>query len=327
MKQYEKEEALRVKRLNKSMVTVSKKTQNSMGIVSVQPEHGVFYLSSMKYVKIYTLKFAANYPAAKFVTDLMGIVSNRFRVTNCWQKKSATNEPAQELYFFSLFVKALSYADAYDQFQRLEEKIMESASDEVLIEACSLSHSLMYMQLSSNSPMEIVDLKKLIKSKADWGEKIFPCLQAHRECMSNSSNDLWIYTFLCKEYPEHVSGLKKDLLTIGCDMRIVIDVQAITDEQRDLMIHAMEQKYNIVWNMEKPMVANGMFMIAITTQKYENLQSLRLKLLAILKKHKLIVNKNEAQQYLLYRNICSMGIVDFHSMRNVSVELVKELVM
>lgn len=322
-----KEELKKIKNLNRSLVNVSKGTQRSFDILSVQPEHGVFYQGSGCYVKVYSLKGKiAEDSCRMLVNRLCDLTHFRYRITSFCR----SGERQGTMRFFSLFVTAADYYHAYEEYCRFEENIHSDIvlqKNGFMIEECTLEQTLMFVQMNFTGQMKKFNYQASQKKSEDWGKLMFPSMEVYDLKLLIHPNEIITGCYYAKEVPSKLSDLRDDLIHAGFSLQTCVEIQSFTDGEMELLNKIIGKKYNAALSSQTERLVNASFLVMISSPYDKEYMEIAETLLNSAERRELRLESCSGQQKDAFLSICTLGIRNFHIMRNVTQSTAAEMIL
>lgn len=313
-----KEELKRIKNLNRSLVNVSKGTQRSFGIISVQPDHGVFYQGAGRYVKIYSLKGNMTDASCRIlVKKICDLTHFRYRITSFCRG----GERQGTMRFFSLFVTAPDYYHAYGEYCNFEATVhadTDLRKNGFTIEECTLEQTLMFVQMNFTGQMKKFNYRETQRKSEDWGKLLFPPMDIYDLNILLHPNEIITGSYYGKEIPGKLSELREDLTHAGIALQTSVEIQSFKDEEIELLNKIIGKKYNSVLSSQTERIVNASYLLMISSPYDNEYGEMTEILLSIAEKNGLRLESCSGQQKDVFLSMCTLGIRDFHIMRNVT---------
>lgn len=318
-----KEQKQREKRLNNSLLCLSKSTQHSLGIISMQCDDGVFYLGNDVYLKVYSLNFKSltSYHRNKFIKRLCDSSFCRMRLSSF--VKNSSDTPGKILRFLTVYVNGHGYATAYDEFEKIGI-IFNGISEEfeVKITPCSISNVLTIIHMNFSGEVENYDINVLVKQKEDMKKVIFPDMKEdYNEFQIESS--LYGVCYNGIEFSKNYAGMYEYFGNMKYDIQSCIDIQVMTREETEIFNYNLKRRYNhMLENNEVGRNVNLTFLLSVVNLSSEEREKVREK---FRNEKNMLLIPCTGNQITAYSSICSLGLVDYHIMRNQQEELIGKL--
>lgn len=327
MENKSKEELKRIKQLNRSLIKVQRGTAQAFGVVSIQPEHAVFYQGNSRFVKIYTIK--AGVMSADDARILIRQIGNmagcRFRITSF--VKGGNRQGTMR--FLSLFVLAPDYATAHSVFDEFEQKVKLDISIRMSgakIDACSLDHALMFMQMNFIGQLKRFDAGKSLKKGEDWGKLMIPTMDVEDGRLILHSNEFVCSCYFGKDFYEDVKDYKEMLLLSNYDFYSCIDVQQLDEDEKALLNKILEQKYTThIEDEGSQILYNLSYLLFVSSASAAVHEELEKRIMELSRENGLLLESCSGIQMQAYLSMCTFGLRDCRFMRNVSEDIVSNL--
>jgi hypothetical protein len=318
-----KEELKWEKQLNRSLRYLSKATLQSMGVTAVQEEESVFCLSDGSFVKIYSIKNNSSLEMNKEFVSRLCRTTNRVRLSSFYK---CINQKYVSYLFLSVYFEAESYADVVGLIQKFDEKLYAEICRplNLNITTCTVENVLSIMHMNCTGKMKQFDHNTVFSRKGNWEKLLFPEI-TETNCGEFKYMDKIGLCFLGKIFPDGPVDIKKELLSLGCNIQIAVDMQSLTEAEKDMFNHELENKYQCRLSPETESIINVTYLLALIPEQNLNQKQLKKAVMNLFDRHGMLLVPCADREKKVFQSICSMGIINFHSMKNASVELVSSL--
>lgn len=321
-----KEEMRKEKELNHSLIPMSKYTQNDTGVVGIQNQDSVFYLGRWKYLKIYKLKRsdAGDEKKESLVKVLSSITRLRVRISSFRRLQGNS-----KMLFLSVYVMAAGYADAKSQFEEFEREATDMIARALSLPwtTISINDAVMMAQLNSTGQMKKFDFANL-QGKDNLKYFLFPKIETQPDgFLYLPEVEKYVYTFMGTQFPTSLEKPYHGILDMPCSLYCAIDLQVMNEEENELFNLSLEQKYNCKFADEKKRNINLTYMVGMVSDCNVDRKELQQKMLASFNKEKVILCPCAGDEEKVYQSICSLGMVDYHAMRNSDADVIYKLVL
>lgn len=318
-----KKEMKIMKRWNRSLVAVSSKIRQSLGIVAIQPEKGVFFLGKGMYVKIYAVQAQtlSDGQISEYIDMLCGQPQFRFRITSLYESESRM-DAGKILRFLSVYTFSADFAGVDKRFSDLDV-VLERAGQRfgnIYAEACTIDHVLMFIYMNLTGELKKFDREELLGKKAHLLDHL---------ALSDGKKTL---CFLGKEYPGKMDTFKAALLHLGYDLQICVDIQGMKEDDHRMLNYIIEQNYcmdcmNAEGSEEEIQIVNLTFMLVLTGIKEAEVCKVSEIVRELARNNKMLLFDDKDIQKQIHMSVCTFGLHDFHAMRNVPRDVVKSLII
>lgn len=322
----QKEELQRERMLNRSLLPMSKQTVLDTGISGIQTEDAVFYLGNWKYLKIYKFKNGEITSKKKesMIKVLSSITMNRIRITS-FRRLNGTSM----ILFLSVYVFAPGYSDAklqFDEFEKSTNEMIVRALG-LTLENVTINEAVMMTQLNSTGQMKKFDIS-MLRKKDSLKSYLFPGIESKEDgFLYLPEIKKYVYTFMGTQYPTDLDYPYKNLLQMKCSLYSSIDLQVMTEEENEMFNFSLEQKYNFKLPEEKKRNINMTYLVGLVTDSDEDRNKLKQQMFTQFNDEEVILCPCAGDEEKVYQSICSLGIIDFHAMRNSEADVIYRLVL
>lgn len=318
-----KEQKQREKILNNSLMCLPKSTQKSLGIISIQCEDGVFYLGNDVYLKAYSLNFKTLTPDSRkvLIEKLCNASFCRMRLSSF--VKNSSNKPGKVLRFLTVYVKECGYAAAYDEYKRIDDILnVISEETEVSITPCSISNVLTIMHMNFLGEIKNYDINAFIKQREDMKKVIFPNIEEEFNKFQIESS-LYGACYTGIEFSEDFAGVYEYFENVKYDIQSCIDIQAMTKEEAEMFHYNLKRRYNYAFgNSEAGRNVNLTFLLSVVNVSPDERERMCKELH---REKSMMLMPCTGKQQTVFSSICSLGLIDYHIMRNQKEELIGKL--
>lgn len=319
-----KEQIKRERALNASMVILSKKNQDQLGIISVQPEKNIFFLSSRMFVKVYTLKGVELTDNRKktLVSALCSFSKHRMRLSSFSYKNSRS-----PLVFLTVFFPGNSYAavaDEIDDFDRMLSTLMEDKF-KIQFVTCNMGDVFMFIYMNFNGQMKKITSKTVMKKSINLKKNFFQDIKEVEGGYFINKNGKLGCTYICTQFPDEMESPFTNLRKLGCAYLSCIDFQVLDKYYVSYFNRTLEESYNskIEDNVEN--MINLTFILNMIYDSEKEQETCEELVSHILFEKGLIAAPGIGVQEKIVDSIASFGLFDFHCSKNVNFDIVSKL--
>lgn len=320
-----KEEVQRERERNRSLTVLPKAAQNALGIRAIQKEDCVFQIGKSKYIKIYSVRLPLGENRQPFMESLCGMTTNRIRLSVFCKNKEGKH---REYMFMSIYFSGSSYADVYAQTQELDTKLNDQLNEKlhIPISACSIDSVLMFIHMISAGEMKKYDVTSLADKKAAWKNSLYqPVTEMKRgEFLCHGKYGI---CFLGKLFPDHKAGLDSIVKGINGNIQFVVDMQMPTGEEVQLQDHEMGKKYSCSIDTANSRYINLTYLCTALADSEEERVSAKKKIIQAGIENEILLVPCCGRETEVFHSVCSLGIQDFRSMRNVDMAFAESLLL
>ena len=228
----------------------------------------------------------------------------------------------------SVYFEAGYYSLAFEQMKEfecaLENKICQPMG--LSISKCSIDNALMFMHLNCAGEMKQYDHASLIAHKEDWKNAVFleiaDTAEGKFDCQGKSG-----LCFLGKIFPNAAVDVNNVLTHIEGNVQYTIDFQNMSNLEREMFDYELGKQYNCTLS-EMPMdIVNLTYLISILLESDKERDNLKSQMIELFDKNGILLLPCSGREKEAFYSICSLGTMDFHSMRNASVNFASSLLL
>ncbi len=319
----EKEHRKEIERLNRMLKPVSKKTLESLNIISFDPEVATLRMTENNWLKTYKIEGMNEQNRNEFIDGLVDILSLRARITSNFSVADSNRLIRTD--FITFFISAEIYETVKLTLDAEVEKINTICNEINLVEI-SLNNYMNQVTRNFQHDGEELNFEKLKRRKHDWKKIAFNKITLNDDCFT--INERIGTCMQVIQFPGEVGrNFLQELLEINMPMMFITDVQPYKDEENEDYKRLLAKKYNTeIKEFENTYVNVGLTIIIMTDTEEKNNALIDAIEEFFTEEHMVIapVYGNTAD---VLESSLSYGIKDYHSMRNMHNGQVKQLVV
>lgn len=325
-RQATKEELKREKLLNKSLTMLPKSAQNNLGVLAIQKEHGVFFQGENKYLKIYSVKKGVlGSQKQLFLDRLLDSTMCRIRVSSFCKIK---NEKLAAYTFLSVYFTANSYAEAYRKINEFDLMLQEKICRElnIIITGCSIDTALMFMHMNCVGKMKQVEYSSVVSKKQNYKDAILTDVK-ELENGEVETNDKHGVCFIGEYFSKEPVEINKIISGVEGNIQFSVDMQRISEDDWKIYNYQLSQKYNQhIEGVEKDII-NITYLFAALADSPEEISKIKSQIIDRFGEQGILIIPCSGREKKIFNSICSIGAVDFHSMRNADICVASSLIL
>ena len=314
------------KMMNAAMHPTSKKTVEAMGIVAVHPEESIFQTKpengKSAFVKIYSIKGLDNSEMRKkmLIHSLYEhCASRRLRISSF--QYAGNNAP---IFFLSVYFYGGSYAEIYDEVRAFDGLLDEILKQNIrlTIKLCSISDIFMFIYMNYNGQIKKISQKAVLRKNADWGKEYLRYISAKDNGFQLEENGKYGCCYMAIQYPDQIDRIFEKIRQTGCAILGSVDIQKIPNKYVSAYKEYIEQIYNGTVEKQKDNLLNATFLFAVFVNTERELRAMNKFIREHMEENELIVTNCAGVEGRVLDSIATMGLFDFHCMRNVEEDLI-----
>lgn len=320
-----KEQIVRERKLNASMVALSKRNREQLGILAVQPDKNIFSLADKKYMKIYSLKGVELTETRKkiLIGELCRLSKYRMRISTF----SYANSPSP-IFFLSVFFEGNSYADVADEIDAFDKSLMSLMDSKFKLSflVCGIGDVFMFIYMNYNGQMKKVSTKSIMKKSSHLKKNYFQIVKEQEEGYIIPQTGKAGKSYLGIQYPEKVEQPLSMLKRLGTTYLSSIDFQVVDHAYASYYDRMIDESYgNTNERGQESMMLNFSFMFSYLC----NSEMERKMYDSVIKKfftdNALVAAPCNGSEQRVVDSISSFGLLDMHCCRNVNIDIVSKL--
>ena len=309
-----------------TMIKTSKKTMENIGIAAVKPEESIFQTNKGSFVKVYSVKGLENSEMRK--EQLMNSLSDdsEYRIRISSFQYEGNSYP---IFFLSVYFCGSSYADVYDEIKKFDRYLEEilKVNIRVIIKPCGISDIFMFIYMNYNGQMKKINPKSVLKKNADWRSEYLKYIKASDNGFSFEGTKKYGYCYMAIQYSENIENFFEKLKELGAVILSCIDFQRVPDKYLSDYKEYIEEIYNGKVESEKRSLLNGTFLFMVLLDSEKELKKMNKFIKEYMERCGItVVNCIGAEQRVV-DSIATMGLLDFHCMRNVNEKILSNFLL
>jgi len=308
-KRLEMERKKAITEANKMLIPTPKQTQNSFGILSFDPS-STFRLSENRWVRVFEIIGSKETDSDSFA-ELIEEMKGRARITARFGK-SVKNKS---------FITLMEQGEIYSEVRKDMEVDQEALSKIFTLKALTVDETMMEI---IGDQAKLFSYASMVRGKKDWKEecvpKVFPSSDAFLV------NDCYGECLFIKQYPSiYPVGLIHSLTDIGCLMYLSIDFRSVSTKES--LSKSLEEKYNrrLLTN-KKGAFLNASVFISFVCDSDDARQIIEKTLKRLFSREGFDLVTSYGAQKDAFESGVTLGILDYHNMRNVELDVAKGFV-
>ena len=308
-KRLEKERKRQVELANKMLIPVSKKTSETLGLISFDP-NGVFRLIENRWMRVF--KVSGNLKAlASVATKLSG------RIRIVWH---LGEDGGRETCHMIL----MENGEIYEEVRQLMSKDKDIIKEIVSITSLTVDEVMNHISGRFGQNIRF-SYASYVRGNKDWKKECF--LEMNEEAEKFIVGRLYGEAFYALSYPSILKeGFLNKLKELGCQMYVSLDVNSLTlDEQLDFN-RAIEKRYNkrLSQTADEDYL-NVSLALIILCDSDDARDIIQKAVIALANGYDIMLTPSFYEQKKVAESVISLGLLDSKIMRNVKVEVVEQL--
>lgn len=320
-----KEQKRQRKILNNSLHLTQKSIQESMDLYGIQTENNVFLLGNRVYVKIYTLNTDKEFDDVlwqNFVNILCDTTLYRVRISSFVKGKKGSFRVTR---FLTLYIEGIDYAEASEELRQESINLINALADAgIQMKECSINTVLMFIHLNLFGEVKNINIEKVLHHRENLYTMLFPEYAEENGYFILKEQQRYGVAFQGEEYTGafHDAGCVIDKLGFG--FQSCVDIQAMTEEENKLFEYALKKKYNYKYRMKDTRNINLSFLLSLVSDNEVTVAENANKMKSVMN---IPMYSYTDRHSVIHSSICSLGIMDYHKMRNVQKKVASGLIV
>lgn len=313
------------KLLNNSLSPMQKSIQEAMNLHGVQTENNVFLLGNRIYLKIYTLNIEKEFDD-NLRKDLVHLLCNitlyRIRISSFVKGTKGSSRVRR---FLTLYVEGIDYAEASEELGKESINIINALSDiGIQMKECPINTILMFIHMNLFGEVKNINIETVLHHRENLYTMLFPEYENQNRCFVLKDQHKYGVAFQGGEYMEAFYDASRIIDELGVDFQSCVDIQAMTEDENKLFDYVLKKKYNYRYKLEDARNVNLSFLLSLISDNEDTVIKNASKMKSIVKTP---VYSYIDRHSAVHTSICSLGIMDYHKMRNVQKEVASGLIV
>ena len=322
-KRAEKEHKKEVELLNKKLCPVSKKTYESLGIISFDSDVATIRKDNNKWVKTYKIEGLNELNKNQFLDNLMEYISIRSRISSNFT--IAENGKLIRTDYMTFFTDGEIYESVKLALDAEVRKINAIRPEINLVE---ISPNCFMNQIRRNflHDGEELPFDGMTKRKYDWRLSAFNAI-AVKDDYFEINNKTGVVMQIIQFPGEIDENVLKCLVEKGLPIMFITEIQPLDTIMMDDFRRVLEKRFNKEVEQSNAVFTNVGFTMVILTDSVDQKDEIIKDVEEIFSEHKIIISPVYGNTADVLESSFSYGIKDYHSMRNIEIKQVKKLVV
>lgn len=309
MRREENERRKRIQIANKMMIPVSKKTAQSLNLISFDPS-GVFFFEDNRWMKIFKMEGKISE-----LVDVCQTLCGRIRIT---------------LHIGEIGDRVTCHLSLMETGELYEEVRQKMTADEseiskvVTIHPMSIDEAM--SEIAANFYKDIrFSYASYVRGNKDWKKESF--FEMKEEADSFTAGRFYGESFNFLSFPsEAVCGIVEGLKNLSCPMYLTMDLNALSEMEQADFKRAMEKKYNVRLSaVEENSFMNFSLAVVIMCDSKDATKIVEQTMASLFVKNNILIVPAYHKQKQVAESVLSFGLVDNKIMRNVSKDFIRSM--
>lgn len=308
-KRLAKEKKRQIEMANKMLIPVSKKTNQSLEIISFEPE-GTVRLQNNRWLRVFEVTEDTLCQMASASIKLSG----RMRIT-----MHMSDRCGRATCHISLMEIGEIYEEVRQAFKKDEEILLEIGKIK------QLSIDEIMNEIAKNFLLDIrFSYASYVRGNKDWEKECFAKVTEENSYFISGRN--YGESFITLSLPVTAKiGLVNKLKKLGCEIFLGVDLNALSVEEQSDFNRNLEKKYNQRISGGAETRVNGSVLLVIICDSDDARKIVEQTVTSILESYRFMPTASFGMQGLVYHSLVGFGIKDAKVMRNVDINVVKAM--
>lgn len=313
-----------IQKINNSLTYLSKEKQEELNILAIQCDDAVYFRGNDLYKKIYMFHPASlGNKRRAFIKAITDRYDNRIRFTICTKNKSGK---ISAYMFMTVTFSAPSYYEALGVIKDFEQSLMKDICVflGISINPCTVENALTYinMNISDELTKVLSDVlfekrfrNKILKPVTNCGQGFF------------QTENRYGMAFVGRNFKNDVEEINQFMKMNDGSYYVVVDFQGYTDEDKRLFDIDLRNKYSLQNEAAKPDFVNMTYLLVVMDPDEEKVKAIAKDTFNYFDRKGIQLMAGTGREKYIFLSCASLGLVDFHSMINVSPDMVGGLLL
>ena len=308
-KRLEKERKRQVELANKMLIPVSKKTTETLGLISFDPS-GVFRLMENRWMRVF--RVSGN---IKALASIAPKLSGRIRIV--WHLGEDGGRATCHMIL-------MENGEIYEEVRQLMSKDEELIRGAVNIAALNVDEVMNHISGKFGQNIRF-SYASYVRGNKDWKKECF--LEINEEAEKFTVGRLYGEAFYALSYPSILKeGFIESLRGLGCQMYVCLDVNSLTTEEQLDFNRAIEKRYNKRLPQATDMdYLNVSLSLVIMCDSDDAREIIKKTVMALANGYDIMLTPSFYEQKKVTESVMSLALIDSKIMRNVKVDVVGSL--
>lgn len=308
-KRLEKERKRQVELANKMLIPVSKKTTETLGLISFDPS-GVFRLVENRWMRVF--RVSGN---LKALASIAPKLSGRIRIV--WHLGEDSGRDTCHMIL-------MENGEIYEEVRQLMSKDEDLIRGAVSIAALTVDEVMNHISGEFGQNIRF-SYASYVRGNKDWKKECF--LEISEEAEKFTVGRLYGEAFYALSYPSILKeGFIEKLKELGCQMYVSLDVNSLSAEEQLDFNRAIEKRYNkrlsLVGDEDYLNVSLALVIMCDSDDARDIIQKT---VMALANGYDIMLTPSFYEQRKVADSVISLALIDSKIMRNVKVEVVGNL--
>ena len=308
-KRLEKERKGQVELANKMLIPVSKKTTETLGLISFDPS-GVFRLVENRWIRVF--RVSGN---LKNLASITPKLSGRIRIV--WHLGEDGGRDTCHMVL-------MENGEIYEEVRQLMSKDEDLIKEIVSITSLNVDEVMNHISGEFGQNIRF-SYASYVRGNKDWKKECF--LEISEEAEKFTVGRLYGEAFYALSYPSILKeGFIEKLKELGCQMYVSLDVNSLSAEEQLDFNRAIEKRYNkrlsLVGDEDYLNVSLALVIMCDSDDARDIIQKT---VMALANGYDIMLAPSFYEQRKVAESVISLALIDSKIMRNVKVEVVGNL--
>ena len=317
-----------IAKLNSNLIPVTKNCPAAMDVQFVDPSSGVFKKGNDKWLKVYHLSGIDNISTERrkeMLDQLILDLTIRLRFTCIYDP--ACNTDNDQRNYLSFVASGSLYLDVKKELDENEAAVSSVLSQYGMrIEAMDINAVMQSIQTNFGLDANF-EYASSIRGKHNWERQCFAPL-TDKESSFSFAEQFGTCYFGVQFPSQYLGDILSRFKEMGCPLGFAVDIQPLSAEVISDFNRAMETRYNRKLELSaRRNLINCSFLASFLTDSEDARKIVETTLLSIFSNLGFVLAPCIGNEITVMNSILSMGVIDFHAMRNVSADIIPSLIL
>lgn len=321
-----REQVREERRINASMVRLSGRNRNALGIISIEPNKSIFALENNRFVKIYRMKGVELTPSRKktLIDALCNYTSHRMRISSFVFSES--NAP---LVYLSVYFTGEMYSDVASDIKSFDENLGSIMAQKFLLsfEPCDVGDLFTIINMNFSGQMKKITTDRVMSRSTNMVKEFFVNIKEQEQGFAFDHGFRVGETYIAMQYPDFNEVVLFDhLKKRGISYISCLDFQEIDTENLQSYEKYLEKTYNRADGIQLRDGVNASFLLGVTCRTNDDLQFVVQSMKRDVEESGLVLGPGKGVEKEIFESLATFGLKDFHCMRKVNYSMLPYLI-
>ena len=180
--------------------------------------------------------------------------------------------------------------------------------------------------MNCTGEMKEFDHIAMLNQKENWKDVLLPEVKVTAPGMF-TCDEKYGMCFSCSFWNDKKVDINEKLTKLPGKVNFVVDIQNVTDSEREVFDYELEKKYNYELKEKRTDIINLTYLICVLEESEAKRLEVKNELNELFRANDMLLVPVGSQEEVIFNSICTLGITEFRLMRNASKNFVSSLLL